>query len=81
MSPACRGSNGGDFDFCYDDFDFFYDDDASYGKYCRQGFEAFIDLFAAFVAEKQAHENWYERRFISGDFHFSAQATGSCLMK
>ena len=38
----------------------------------------FIDLFPAFNAEKKAHDDWYERLFIFGDFHFSA--AGNRLM-
>jgi hypothetical protein len=41
-------------------------------EFCAQNCKKFIDLFPAFNAEKQAHADWYERLFISGDFHFSA---------
>jgi hypothetical protein len=42
-------------------------------EFCVQNCKEFIDLFSAFNAEKEAHSDWYERLFIFGDFHFSAE--------
>ncbi len=47
-------------------------------EFCAQNCKTFIDLFPAFNAAKQAHADWYERLFIFGDFHFSAE--GNRLM-
>jgi hypothetical protein len=44
----------------------------------RNSCKKFIDLFPAFKAEKDAHDDWYERLFIFGDFHLSA--AGNRLM-
>ena len=41
-------------------------------EFCAQNCKAFINLFPAFFAEKDAHNDWYERLFIPGDVHFSA---------
>jgi hypothetical protein len=40
--------------------------------FCVRNCKKFINLFPAFEAEKEAHADWYERLFIFGDFHFSA---------
>jgi hypothetical protein len=40
--------------------------------FCARNCKKFINLFPAFKAEKEAHADWYERLFIFGDFHFSA---------
>jgi lysophospholipase L1-like esterase len=47
-------------------------------EFCQDRCKAFIDLFPAFFAEKASHDDWYERLFISGDVHFSAE--GNRLM-
>lgn len=39
--------------------------------FCAHNCKAFIDLFPAFFAEKEAHDDWYRRLFIYGDTHFS----------
>ena len=36
-------------------------------QYCRE----FTNLFTAFFAEKDIHEDWYQRLFIYGDEHYS----------
>jgi lysophospholipase L1-like esterase len=41
-------------------------------EFCAENCKAFINLFPAFAAAKQAHDDWYERLFIPGDFHYSA---------
>jgi len=33
----------------------------------------FIDLFPVFSAEVKTHSDWYERLFLPGDFHYSAE--------
>jgi len=55
----------------------FYDDRDSrhvaiWRAFCVENCRAFINLFPAFFAEKDAHEDWYDRLFIDGDVHFSA---------
>jgi lysophospholipase L1-like esterase len=40
--------------------------------FCARNCKKFINLFPVFKAEKEAHADWYERLFIFGDFHFSA---------
>ena len=43
-------------------------------EFCeRQKCKRFINLLPAFFAEKDAHSDWYERLFIEGDIHFSAE--------
>jgi hypothetical protein len=39
--------------------------------FCRNRCKAFIDLFPAFFAAKEANTDWYERLFIFGDVHYS----------
>jgi lysophospholipase L1-like esterase len=39
--------------------------------FCAKNCKAFIDLFPAFFAEKDAHADWYKRLYIPGDVHFS----------
>ena len=56
----------------------FYDDRESrqvaiWRDFCAKNCKEFIDLFPAFFDEKDAHEGWYERLFIKGDVHFSAE--------
>jgi lysophospholipase L1-like esterase len=45
---------------------------AIWRDFCVENCQGFIDLFPAFFAEKDAHEDWYRRLFIAGDIHFSA---------
>jgi lysophospholipase L1-like esterase len=40
--------------------------------FCVKNCRAFINLFPAFLAEKDVHKDWYDRLFIDGDVHFSA---------
>jgi hypothetical protein len=42
-------------------------------KFCATNCKAFIDASPAFFAEARAHADWYERLFIRGDDHYSAQ--------
>jgi hypothetical protein len=44
---------------------------AMWRDFCAKNCKAFVNLFPTFVAAGQAHDDWYERLFISGDFHFS----------
>ena len=37
--------------------------------FCANNCKTFIDLFPAFFAEKDAHDDWYRRLFIYGDLH------------
>jgi hypothetical protein len=39
----------------------------------KQGCKRFIDLFPAMFAERDARSDWYERNFIPGDIHYSAE--------
>jgi hypothetical protein len=41
--------------------------------FCANNCKGFINVFPAFFKEKDAHEDWYERLFIDGDIHFSAE--------
>jgi hypothetical protein len=41
--------------------------------FCRNNCKAFIDLFPDVFAAKDAHPDWYERYFIFGDDHYSAE--------
>jgi len=45
---------------------------AIWRDFCAENCKGFIDLFPAFFAEKDAHEDWYRRLFIASDIHFSA---------
>jgi hypothetical protein len=42
-------------------------------EFCAKNCRSFIDLFPVFFAFKDAHQDWYERLFILGDFHYSAE--------
>jgi lysophospholipase L1-like esterase len=46
---------------------------AIWREFCKASCNAFIDLFPAFFAEVEVHQDWYERLFISGDFHLSGR--------
>jgi hypothetical protein len=41
--------------------------------FCARNCKAFIDLFPAFFAYKDAHPDWYSRLFIIGDVHYSTE--------
>ena len=41
-------------------------------EFCAKNCKAFVDLFPALFAQKDAHPDWYQRLFIDGDFHFNA---------
>lgn len=42
--------------------------------FCAKNCKAFIDLFPVFFAFKDAHrDDWYERLFVEGDVHYSAE--------
>jgi hypothetical protein len=41
--------------------------------FCTNNCKSFINMFPDFVAARDAHPNWYERYFIIGDLHFSAE--------
>jgi hypothetical protein len=41
--------------------------------FCATHCSAFIDLFPVFFAEKESDQDWQDRLFIPGDFHFSAR--------
>jgi hypothetical protein len=41
--------------------------------FCATSCKAFIDASPAFFAEARARGDWYERLFIKGDFHYSAE--------
>jgi hypothetical protein len=51
---------------------------ALWRKFCATNCKAFIDASPAFFAEARAHADWYERLFIEGDNHYSAE--GNRLM-
>ncbi len=51
---------------------------AIWREFCAKNCKSFIDLFPLFFAFKDAHADWYERLFIQGDFHYSAE--GNRLM-
>jgi lysophospholipase L1-like esterase len=40
-------------------------------EFCAANCKRFIDLFPAFMAEKEAHPDWQQRLFIAEDVHFS----------
>ena len=42
-------------------------------NFCANNCKAFIDLYPAFIAEAHADADWYERLFIKGDYHYSAE--------
>ena len=46
---------------------------AVWREFCVKNCKAFINLFPAFFAAKDAHADWYQRFFIFGDVHFSAE--------
>jgi hypothetical protein len=41
--------------------------------FCATNCKAVINLLPAFFAEAQRHADWYERLYIPGDFHYSAE--------
>jgi hypothetical protein len=47
-------------------------------EFCEGRCKAFINLFPVFFAASEADKNWYERLYILGDDHFSAE--GNRLM-
>jgi hypothetical protein len=51
---------------------------ALWRDFCAAHCKQFINLLPAFFAEKRAHADWYERLYIPGDFHYSAE--GNRLM-
>jgi hypothetical protein len=51
---------------------------AIWRDFCHASCKDFIDVFPAFFAEKDAHDDWYRRLFIFGDVHFST--AGNRLM-
>ncbi len=51
---------------------------ALWRQFCATNCKEFIDTYPAFFAAARAHADWYERFFIEGDYHFSAE--GSRLM-
>jgi hypothetical protein len=46
---------------------------AIWQEFCVKNCEKFINTFPAFFAEKDTHDDWYERLFIYGDVHLSAE--------
>jgi lysophospholipase L1-like esterase len=46
---------------------------AIWREFCAKNCKEFINLFPTFFADADAREDWYERLFISGDFHFSRE--------
>lgn len=42
-------------------------------EFCQRSCKAFIDLSPEVFAAKDAHADWYERYFIVGDTHYSAE--------
>ncbi len=48
---------------------------ALWRNFCATSCKAFIDTFPAFFAEARAHADWYERLFIEGDYHYSAEGS------
>jgi hypothetical protein len=42
-------------------------------EFCATNCKAFIDLMPVFFAEAARHPDWYERLYIPGDFHYSAE--------
>ena len=42
--------------------------------FCAANCKAFVDLFPAFFAEKDAHDDWRQRLFIDRDVHLSVAA-------
>jgi hypothetical protein len=51
---------------------------ALYRDFCRSNCKEFIDAFPAFFAFKDSHRDWYERLFLEGDVHWTAE--GNKLM-
>ena len=41
--------------------------------FCKTNCRQFIDLFPPFFAFRDAHPDWYERLFVEGDVHYSAE--------
>jgi hypothetical protein len=46
---------------------------AIWRDFCKTNCRQFIDLFPPFFAFKDAHPDWYERLFVEGDVHYSAE--------
>jgi hypothetical protein len=46
---------------------------AIWREFCAKNCKSFIDLFPVFFAFKDAHQDWYERLFVEGDVHYSAE--------
>ena len=46
---------------------------AIWRDFCAKNCKEFVNIFPAFFAERDNHEDWYERLFIYGDKHFSAE--------
>jgi len=46
---------------------------AMWRDFCARNCRDFINLFPTFFNEKDMHSDWYERLFIVGDVHFSAE--------
>ena len=42
-------------------------------EFCATNCKAFIDLLPVFFGEAQRHADWYERLYVPGDFHYSAE--------
>ena len=51
---------------------------AIWRDFCAKNCKAFVDLFPAFFAEKDADSGWTKRLFIDGDVHFAVE--GNRLM-
>jgi hypothetical protein len=45
---------------------------AIWRDFCNGNCKEFIDLLPAFFVEKDTHDDWYDRLFIPGDWHYSA---------
>jgi hypothetical protein len=46
---------------------------ALWKEFCARNCKGFINLFPSFFAAKDIHDDWYERYFIAGDYHYSPQ--------
>jgi hypothetical protein len=46
---------------------------ALWRDFCASNCKAFIDVLPVFLAEAQAHADWYERLFIESDDHYSPE--------
>jgi hypothetical protein len=45
---------------------------AIWRDFCKGRCKDFIDTFPAFFEQKDAHADWYDKLFLTGDFHYSA---------